>query len=81
MAVAQSPLYVVSAGDLGTNASELDASLTTIFSLATAWRAVVLIDEADVFLERRSLQELVRNGLSLRVRVTFLERYKSMSIP
>lgn len=61
--VAQSPLYVISAGDLGSNASELDASLITIFSLATAWRAVVLIDEADVFLERRSLQELVRNAM------------------
>ena len=27
------------------------------------WGAILLLDEADVFLERRSSQDLVRNGL------------------
>ncbi|KAJ3554335.1 hypothetical protein NM688_g3159 [Phlebia brevispora] len=61
--VARSPLYMVSGGDLGTTAGELDESLSTIFSLATAWKAVVLIDEADVFLERRSKEDLKRNAM------------------
>jgi len=57
------PLYVVGGGDLGTNASALDAELEKIFDVATAWKAIVLIDEADVFLERRSLHDLERNAM------------------
>lgn len=57
------PLYVVGAGDLGTEAHSLDAELTRIFSTAAKWGAIVLIDEADVFLEERSLQDLFRNAM------------------
>ncbi|KZV98726.1 P-loop containing nucleoside triphosphate hydrolase protein [Exidia glandulosa HHB12029] len=57
------PLYVVGAGELGTHASALDTSLTEIFQVAAAWKAIVLIDEADVFLEQRSLHDLGRNAL------------------
>lgn len=41
----------------------LDANLTRIFSMSSAWDAVVLIDEADVFLEERSLHDLERNAM------------------
>ncbi|THU81884.1 P-loop containing nucleoside triphosphate hydrolase protein [Dendrothele bispora CBS 962.96] len=41
----------------------LEGKLRSILSLATAWDAVVLIDEADVFLEQRSLHELKRNAM------------------
>ncbi|KAI0357755.1 P-loop containing nucleoside triphosphate hydrolase protein [Trametes cingulata] len=57
------PLYVVGGGDLGTKASEVDAELTRVFDIATSWKAIVLIDEADVFLERRSLHDLERNAM------------------
>ncbi|PFH47284.1 hypothetical protein AMATHDRAFT_50422 [Amanita thiersii Skay4041] len=57
------PLYVVSSGDLGTRADDLDRTLERIFDIATAWRAIVLIDEADVFLEKRSLHDLERNAM------------------
>ncbi|KAF5347625.1 hypothetical protein D9756_010669 [Leucocoprinus leucothites] len=59
----QRPLYVIGAGDLGTNASALDHALEKVFNLATAWKALVLIDEADVFLEQRSLHDLERNAM------------------
>jgi AAA+ superfamily predicted ATPase len=39
------PLYVVGAGDLGTTAADLDRSLERVFDAATAWQAIVLIDE------------------------------------
>lgn len=39
------PLYVIGGGDLGTKASELDAALERIFDVATAWKAIILIDE------------------------------------
>jgi SpoVK/Ycf46/Vps4 family AAA+-type ATPase len=57
------PLYVIGSGDLGTNASGLDHELTRIFDVAHSWNAVVLIDEADVFLEERSVHDLYRNAL------------------
>ncbi|KAH9835014.1 P-loop containing nucleoside triphosphate hydrolase protein [Rhodofomes roseus] len=57
------PLYVVGAADLGTNAESVDTNLTTVFKISAAWGAVVLIDEADVFLEERSLQFLERNAM------------------
>ncbi|KAJ3517036.1 hypothetical protein NLJ89_g764 [Agrocybe chaxingu] len=59
----RSPLYIVGGGDLGTTPGVLDEKLQTIFDIATAWRAIVLIDEADVFLERRSLHDLHRNAM------------------
>jgi len=57
------PLYVIGGGDLGTKAADLDAALDRIFDIATAWKAIVLIDEADVFLEERSLHDLERNAM------------------
>ncbi|KAK5075645.1 hypothetical protein LTR70_010080 [Exophiala xenobiotica] len=57
------PLYIVSSGDLGTTASALDNKLSRILDLASTWKAVLLIDEADVFLERRSLNDMERNSL------------------
>ncbi|KAG6845940.1 hypothetical protein H0H93_015958, partial [Arthromyces matolae] len=57
------PLYVIGGGDLGTTAAALDEALEKIFDVATAWKAIVLIDEADVFLEQRSLHDLERNAM------------------
>jgi len=57
------PLYLIGAGDLGTTAANLDSALERVFEVATAWKAIVLIDEADVFLEQRSLHDLERNAM------------------
>ena len=57
------PLYVVGAADLGTHAEALDNNLTTILKVSAIWGAVVLIDEADVFLEERTLAHLERNAM------------------
>jgi hypothetical protein len=57
------PLYTVSSGELGVETTAVHANLSAALQLATAWNAIVLIDEADVFLEQRSAQDLERNGL------------------
>ncbi|KAJ7362562.1 P-loop containing nucleoside triphosphate hydrolase protein [Mycena albidolilacea] len=57
------PLYMIGAGDLGTAAHDVEDALVRSFKLATAWKAIILIDEADVFLERRSLNDLHRNAM------------------
>ncbi|TRM67024.1 P-loop containing nucleoside triphosphate hydrolase protein [Schizophyllum amplum] len=57
------PLYAVSSGELGTYASDLEDNLSRILDVATVWKAVLLLDEADVFLEKRSLHDVDRNAL------------------
>jgi SpoVK/Ycf46/Vps4 family AAA+-type ATPase len=59
----QKPLMVISVGELGQSAPELEAKLTDILEISKIWEAVLLLDEADVFLEARSLHELHRNAM------------------
>ena len=51
------------AGDFGVSSSSVEQGLGDALQLATTWNAIILIDEADVFLERRSVHDLERNGL------------------
>ena len=61
--VVRKPLYVVTAGELGNDADKMSHILNHIFSICAIWDAVVLLDEADVFLERRSVHEVQRNAM------------------
>jgi hypothetical protein len=56
-------LYSLGSHDLGTSAESVEKSLLSSLELAESWNAIVLIDEADVFLERRDIHDLERNGL------------------
>ncbi len=55
--------WQISAGELGTTVEKLEAQLPLIFQRADKWNAVLLLDEADVFLEQRSLHDVHRNAL------------------
>lgn len=57
------PLMVLTSSDIGTSPGEVELHLTDHFKRARRWGAVLLIDEADVFMERRSTADLVRNSL------------------
>lgn len=59
----QCPLFHISAGELGTSPCELERELTMVLDLAHDWGAVLLLDEADVFLEARTAQDIHRNAL------------------
>jgi SpoVK/Ycf46/Vps4 family AAA+-type ATPase len=48
---------------LSIDAAKLEAQLGQIFQIAKNWGAVLLLDEADVYFERRSNHDLVRNSL------------------
>jgi SpoVK/Ycf46/Vps4 family AAA+-type ATPase len=48
------PLYSLSAGELGSYATSVEEKLSQIFEMVTRWNAVLLLDEADVFLEQRT---------------------------
>jgi AAA+ superfamily predicted ATPase len=54
---------MVSAGDLGTDPRTLEKELQNILDIAHSWGALLLLDEADVFLEKRSIHDIHRNAL------------------
>ncbi|KAJ5094804.1 atpase aaa+ type core protein [Penicillium angulare] len=57
------PLLSLTIADLGTKEETIEEKLSQWLSLAERWRAVLLIDEADIFLERRKHTDLARNGI------------------
>ena len=57
------PLYTVSCGDLGTEPEQLEARLKEVFEHAIHWKAILLLDEADIFLQERNMNDLKRNAL------------------
>lgn len=71
------PLYAVSSGELGINPKDLEDNLSRILDVATQWKAVLLLDEADVFLETRSLHDLTRNSL-VSIFLRLLEYYQGI---
>jgi len=68
------PLYIVTAGDLGITAPDVEKSLGSVLDLCQTWDALVLIDEADIFLEARRSTEIERNALVC-VMLRLLEYY------
>ncbi|KAJ7554199.1 hypothetical protein O6H91_06G130400 [Diphasiastrum complanatum] len=48
------PLWSVSASELGSTPGDLESKLLQILDIASSWRAVLLLDEADIYLEQRA---------------------------
>jgi hypothetical protein len=48
---------------LGSTADVVESRLETNFALASRWGCILLIDEADVFLEARQTENFDRNSL------------------
>lgn len=61
--VLKQPLYPVSIGELGTDPDVLEKRLRQILDMATVWNSVLLLDEADIFLEARDEHDVVRNAM------------------
>ena len=63
------PLYSVSVGELGTDTVTLEKTLRQILDVAQIWNAVILIDEADIFLEKRGhdIMRTAMTGIFLRL--------------
>ncbi|XP_044724451.1 ATPase family associated with various cellular activities (AAA) domain-containing protein [Hirsutella rhossiliensis] len=71
------PLYVLSAGDLGTAPEKVEAGLAEAFECCRLWDAVLLLDEADVYLEKRDASSLRRNEL-VSIFLRQLEYYRGL---
>ncbi|KAI0401355.1 hypothetical protein F4802DRAFT_580426 [Xylaria palmicola] len=77
--IAEKPLYPVTCGDIGTEPELVEMYLESVLHLGKTWGCVVLLDEADVFLEQRRLEDLQRNAL-VSVFLRVLEYYDGMLI-
>lgn len=66
---ARRPLYVVQCSQLGTDEAELEKHLSVVLKRATRWRAIMLIDEADVYIHERGadIQQNAIVGVFLRL--------------
>ncbi|KAI2782628.1 P-loop containing nucleoside triphosphate hydrolase protein [Daldinia loculata] len=57
------PLFPVTCGDIGDNAQLVETNLERNFQLAHKWGCVLLLDEADIFLSRRTNHDITRNAI------------------
>ncbi|KAK7913869.1 hypothetical protein PG985_011572 [Apiospora marii] len=77
--LAEKPLYPINCGDIGTKPEAVERYLESALHLGKTWDCVVLLDEADVFLEQRTLNDLKRNAL-VSVFLRVLEYYEGILI-
>ncbi|KAF2996824.1 hypothetical protein E8E13_002643 [Curvularia kusanoi] len=77
--LAERPLYRVTCGDIGTNPEEVERYLNSVLFIGGIWNCVILLDEADVFLEERTKLDLERNAL-VSVFLRVLEYYDGIMI-
>ncbi|KAH8625779.1 hypothetical protein IG631_19658 [Alternaria alternata] len=73
------PLYRVTCGDIGTDAESVEKYLESVLYIGSNWKCVVLMDEADVFLEERTKLDMQRNAL-VSVFLRVLEYYNGILI-
>ncbi|KAK8026234.1 P-loop containing nucleoside triphosphate hydrolase protein [Apiospora arundinis] len=57
------PLYILSAGELGRDAEDVETALKDVLEMTAKWNAVLLLDECDVFLEERNSSRLDHNAI------------------
>ena len=62
--VTKRPLYMISSGELGADPEDVHSKLKDVLELAEVWDAVLLLDEADVFLAERNDTDLSRNAIT-----------------
>ncbi|KAI0976821.1 hypothetical protein F4678DRAFT_468930 [Xylaria arbuscula] len=71
------PLLALTSGDLTTKTNTVERNLDYFMTLGERFGAIVLLDEADVFLERRRIKDMSRNGL-VSVFLRALEYYRGV---
>ena len=62
--VTKRPLYMISSGELGADPGAVHDRLKDVLEVAEIWDAVLVLDEADVFLAERNDTDLSRNAIT-----------------
>lgn len=55
------PLYALNVGELGQRASAVENKLQSVLELTEKWNAILLFDECDVFMQKRTTDNLRHN--------------------
>ncbi|OHW90720.1 ATPase protein [Colletotrichum incanum] len=71
------PLISLTSGDLSVDSRSVENNLSYFLDLGQRFGALVLLDEADVYLERRRAKDIARNGL-VSVFLRALEYYRGV---
>ncbi|KAL2045967.1 hypothetical protein ABVK25_011892 [Lepraria finkii] len=74
------PLLIVSVAQIGLNATRAERNLERLFQLASRWEAILLVDEADVFLESRVRESDPNRNALVSVLLRVLEYYQGIMI-
>lgn len=72
------PLWSISVFELGTDAKELETNLIEILDIASQWRAVLLLDEADIYMEKRTSQGDPKRTAMTAIFLRLLEYYRGV---
>jgi SpoVK/Ycf46/Vps4 family AAA+-type ATPase len=76
--VLRRPLYALSMGCMGTTADELERRLSEILKLSAKWDAIILLDEADAFLETRSSSSSLEKNAMVGVMLKLVEYFSGI---
>lgn len=57
------PLFTITCGNIGTSPTDVQNNLGDMFYMAHKWNCVMLLDEADVFLQQRDEKDMARNAV------------------
>jgi SpoVK/Ycf46/Vps4 family AAA+-type ATPase len=76
--VLKRPLFSVSMGTLGTTADDLEKRLGEILKLSAKWDAIILLDEADSFLETRSSTSSLERNAMVSVMLKLVEYFSGI---
>ena len=74
----EKPLYPITVGELGYTTTDIENNLKNILNLAESWNAILLIDEADIFLEKRSSETSIERNSIVGIFLRLLEHYKGI---
>jgi len=72
------PLYTVSLGQLGVTPTELETKLGEILDLCRRWDALILLDEADIFLEKRTSTGSLERNAMVSIMLRLVEYFKGV---
>lgn len=76
----QVPLYIITAGELGVSLQDMEKNLDNLLNLAQYWNAIILLDEADIFLEKRDNTADVERNAMVSVFLRKLEYFDGIMI-
>lgn len=61
--MSERPLYIADVSEIGVDVEYVEGNLKNILERAAKWNAVLLLDEADIFLVKRDVDNIERNAI------------------